>query len=96
MKDGTGKGRPARREVGAERLRSVAAHQFARKRGAGRMRVASCERSVHVAANIVSSFPAPTPSGKIACMCVCLCMCVYVCVCVCMCVCACVCVSSQV
>ncbi|KYQ52817.1 Pleckstrin homology domain-containing family A member 7, partial [Trachymyrmex zeteki] len=62
MKDGTGKGRPARREVGAERLRSVAAHQFARKRGAGRMRVASCERSVHVAANIVSSFPAPTPS----------------------------------
>ncbi|EGI64868.1 hypothetical protein G5I_06666 [Acromyrmex echinatior] len=61
MKDGTGKGRPARREVGAERLRSVVAHQFARKRGAGRMRVASCERSVHVAA-FVSSFPAPTPS----------------------------------
>ncbi|KYN31653.1 hypothetical protein ALC56_14055 [Trachymyrmex septentrionalis] len=53
----------ARREVGAERLRSVAAHQFARKRGAGRMRVASCKRSVHVAANVVSSFPAPTPSA---------------------------------
>jgi len=82
MKDETGKGRPARREVGAERLRSVAAHQFARKRGAGRMRVASCECSVHVAANVVSSFSVSTPSGRITCMCVCACVCACTCVCV--------------
>lgn len=80
MKDGMGKGRAARREVGAERPQSVAAHQFARKRGAGRMRVVSCERSVHVAANVaVSSFPAPTPSGRIVCMCMCACMCLRAC-----------------
>lgn len=75
------------REVGAERPRSVAAHQFARKRGAGRMRVASRERSVHVAARTSppTSLPAPTPSGRIRCMYVRVYVCVLVCLHVCMC-----------
>lgn len=78
MKDGKGSGGGARREVGAERPRSVAARQFARKRGAGRMRVVSRGRSVHVVARtelLPSRRRLPVESGVLVCTCACVCVC---------------------